>query len=142
LPKKQEVAALEERVRPKRAERKIIEEFKNQVEALEGWQKSEEYWPEVLAVLTKVFPPDEEACVTLMVFETKPKTKSKMRTSMVKMRLCTATPGKVHEYSSTLRELGFEDVKVGKETPITGSRAAGVYKSNHRIEAEVPRVPS
>lgn len=138
LPKRQQVAAVEERLEPKRKHAKNINEFKELVEALENWRDSEQCWPDVLATLSENFPSDEEVVVSRLELECRPKAKSALREAQMRARLRTAALGKVNEISAKLRELGFQDVKIGKETPIGGRREAGIYRSDTELEATLP----
>lgn len=137
-PRTQDVAALENTVFPKRKDAKTVAEFAEKVQALEDWQASEEYWPELLAALTVAFPSEEEACVTRADFESKTRRRSAGRVSTATIRMRTASMGKVHDFSAKLRDLGFVDVKTGKETPIAGRIGAGIYNYETSVQAELP----
>jgi type IV pilus assembly protein PilM len=137
-PKQQVFAEIEKRVEPKRKALKDIEEFKAQVEALESWRDTEQYWPEVLATLSENFPPDDEVLVTRLDFEQRSKAKAAAREGRMSARLRTTALGKVNGLSAKLKELGFQDVKAGKETPIGGRRDAGIYKYDTDVEAVLP----
>ncbi|MFH1417750.1 MAG: pilus assembly protein PilM [Planctomycetota bacterium] len=140
-PKKLDVAAMEQALGPLRDKEKTILGFKEQVESLENWQRSEQYWPEVLVALTEVMPPDKAAFATRLDLETRTRQKGLYRRSRADIRLRTATLGKVNELSAKLRELGFESVKTGKETPLGRTRGAGIYAYDTSIEAELPLRP-
>jgi len=137
-PRMQDVAALENAVFPKRKDAKTVTDFEEKVKALEDWQASEQYWPELLVALTEAFPPQEEACVTRGDFESKTKRRSAGRVSTATIRMRTASMGKVHDFSAKLRDLGFVDVKTGKETPIVGRIGAGIYNYETSVQAELP----
>jgi type IV pilus assembly protein PilM len=137
-PKRVEVAVLDALVDPKRKTVKEIEEFKGQVEALESWRDSEEFWPEVLAMLAENFPPDSEVMVTRLDFESRARAKSATREGRMTAQLRTVSLGKVNELSAKLKELGCPEVKVGKETPIGGRRGVGIYRYDTDLEAVLP----
>jgi len=138
-PLTKEAEPLLSEVNSKKKEEDAILDFKDQIEALEDWQKSEQYWPDVLVTLTEVFPPEREAFVTRLEFETRrpAKKKSTLRPSSMRMRLRTTKMGTVNELSAKLRELGFMEVETGRETEISGS-AGMVYHRDTSIDAAIP----
>jgi type IV pilus assembly protein PilM len=128
-------------INAKREDEKAIRGFKKQVEALEAWQKSEQYWPELLVALTEVFPPERQAYVTRLDFETRrPKKKSSLRPSTMRVKLRTAALGQVNELSTKLRDLGLAEVRTGKEIPIgrRNDRGVAIYHFDTSIEAGLP----
>lgn len=141
LPKQAQIKALDERIEPKRKQAKVVRDFKAQVETLEKWRDSEQYWPEVLITLTENFPPDETAAVTRIDFESRPKPRSSVREGRMVARLQTASLGKVNEINAKLGEWGCTDVKSPKETPIGGRREAGIYMYETNVEAVLPPRP-
>ncbi|HVP13782.1 MAG TPA: pilus assembly protein PilM [Phycisphaerae bacterium] len=140
-PKQQEIDVLNKLMEPNRKAVKDIEEFKAQVEALEDWRDSEQYWPEVLVSLSANFPPDDEVVATQMEFESHPKPQAAAREGRMRVGLRTAVLGKVNEISTKLRDMGYTDVKTGKEMPITGRRGAGKYQTETGVEAILPPRP-
>ncbi len=138
LPMQEKIKIMEDRIEPKRKQAQVVRDFKAQVEALESWRDSEQYWPEVLITLTENFPPEEEATVTRVDFESRSRPRSTVRDGRMVARLRTASLGKVNEISDRLVELGFKEVKSGKETPIGGRREAGIYRSETDVEAILP----
>jgi Tfp pilus assembly PilM family ATPase len=137
-PKQQEIAVLDKSIEPKRKAARNIDEFKAQVETLEAWRDSEQYWPEVLATLSENFPPDNEVLVMRLDLESRSRGKSAAREGRMTARLRTASLGKVNELGMKLKELGFLDVKAGKETPIGSQRGAGLYRCDTDVEAVLP----
>jgi len=118
---------------------KNVEEFAAQLEALEKWQASEQYWPEILVQLTELLPSEQEVLVMRADFETRrPPRKSNERPSGMRLRLRTASLGGVNEVAAALRDAGFTDVKAGKEVPFA-SRQQEVYHFDTGVEAEIPR---
>jgi len=91
-----------------------------------------------MLAIAEVFPPEEEAFVTRVDFETKSQRKSDERASSVRMRLRTAKLGTVHEVTQKLRDAGFGNVVPGKETPI-GRDETGMYSVETSISAELPK---
>jgi len=141
LPKQDIVGIMDQRIEPKRQKAKIVREFKAQLEAVQGWLDSEQYWPEVLITLTENFPPDNEAAVTRLDFESRAKPRSSARESRIVARLRTASLGKVNEIISKLGEWGCKDVKSRKESPIAGRREAGIYSYETEFEGILPPRP-
>lgn len=140
-PLQETVANVKDRVNKKKKVERAVRDFKKQVEAVEDWQKSEQYWPDVLVALTDVFPQEQEAFVTRVDFETKQPRKrgATLRPSAMRIRLRTASLGKVNELSAKLRALGLTDVRTGKEIPISGRTGSeAVYHFDASIEAEIP----
>ncbi len=118
---------------------KNVEEFAAQLEALEKWQASEQYWPEILARLTELLPSEQEVLVMRADFETRrPPRKSNERPSGMRLRLRTASLGGVNEVAAALRDAGFMEVKAGKEVPFA-TRQQDVYHFDTGVEAELPR---
>jgi type IV pilus assembly protein PilM len=138
LPKQEQIKVMDERIEPKRKQAKVVRDFKAQVETLESWRDSEQYWPEVLIALTENFPPDDEAAVTRLDFESRPKPRSSGRESRMVARLRTASLGKVNEIITKLGEWGCKEVKSRKESPISGRREAGIYSYETDVEAILP----
>lgn len=130
---KQEVAELKRR-------EKVVLDFKAKVDALEDWQASEQYWPEVLKTVTRVFPSDQEAYVTRVEFETKrPQKKARLRPSGMRMTLRTAKLGLVNEVSNALKEEGFLEVRPGRDMPFQSRVAAeAAYHFDTSIDAQLP----
>jgi type IV pilus assembly protein PilM len=128
-------------INAKKKDEAAIREFKKQVEALEAWQKSEQYWPEMLVALTEVFLPERQAFITRLDFETRrPRKKSILRPSTMRMKLRTAVLGQVDELSTKLRDLGLVEVRTGKEIPIgrRDNKGVAVYHYDTSIGAELP----
>lgn len=140
-PEQEKVRNLEAVIRNDQKREKPIKEFTKKVEALEAWKNSEQRWPEVLAVLTKAFPPEEEAFVTRLDFDTRTKRKSIMRSSTLKLKLRTGKLGAVSRQSAALRALGFKDVVSGQETRIGIVRQGEVYRFDTSLTAEIPLRP-
>ncbi len=115
-----------------------IEEFQAQLDVLEMWQASEQYWPELLVQLTDLMPSEQDVVVMRADFETRrPPRKSNERPSGVRLRLRTAALGGVNEVTAKLRDAGFREVKAGKEVPFA-SRQQEVYHFDTGVEAELP----
>ena len=140
-PEQDKVRNLQAVIRNDQKREKPIKEFTKKVEALEAWKDSEQRWPEVLAVLTKAFPPAEEAFVTRLDFDTRTKRKSIMRSSTLKLKLRTGKLGAVSGQSAALRALGFKNVVAGQETPIGIVRPGEVYRFDSSLTAEIPLRP-
>jgi type IV pilus assembly protein PilM len=140
-PEQDKVQGLQAVIRKDQKREKPIKEFAQRVEALEDWKASEQRWPEVLAALTEVFPPAEEAFVTRLDFETRAKRKSTLRSSTLKLKLRTAKLGAVSQQSAALRDLGFENVVAGQETRIGIVRPGDVYRFDSSVSAEIPLRP-
>lgn len=140
-PEQDKVRDLEAVIRNDQKREKPIKEFTKKVEALEAWKDSEQRWPEILAVLTKAFPPAEEAFVTRLDFETRTKRKSLMRSSTLKIKLRTGKLGAVSRQSAALRALGFKNVIAGQETRIGIVRPGEVYRFDTSLSAEIPLRP-
>lgn len=137
-PEQAKVRSLEAVIRRDQKREKPIKEFTKKVEALQAWKDSEQRWPEVLATLTEVFPPPEEAFVTRLDLETRTKRKSLMRASTLKIKLRTAKLGAVSGPSAALRALGYKNVVAGQETPIGMARQGDVYRFDTSLSAEIP----
>ncbi len=134
-----EMEPLEAAVNKMKPKEKPIRAFAKQVKALDKWGESEQYWPEVLVSLTNEFPPEEEAFITHLDFETKrPRKKSDIRPSTVKIRLRTAEAGDVNTLGEKLRKLWGTEVKIGKDVPIGARRADVIYHFDTSIHAELP----
>lgn len=121
-------------------DKKRVEEFKQLLDTVEDWSASEQYWPEVLATLTREFPTSDVAQVTRISFDTVKDTKSKGKTyvATMDMRLRTAELGVVNDITEKLRALGFEDVIPDSETPI-GGRRTSVYRFDTGVRARLPK---
>lgn len=117
-----------------REERKIVE-FKNKVDALEGWIESEQYWPLLIVGLTEVFPDQKEAYLTRLDFETRPKGRSAGRESVARLKFRTVTMGTVNDMANKFREAGFANVVTGRETA-SGTRDA--YARDTGIDLDIP----
>ncbi|GJQ25880.1 MAG: hypothetical protein HBSAPP02_09120 [Phycisphaerae bacterium] len=136
VPLRDEIRALEKAQSKLKVEEKLVREFAEKVDALEGWIESEQHWPSVIAALTAVFPPDREAYATRLDLELVPVRKSVKREATAKIKFRTASLGTVNELAEKLRAAGFENVVPGKETP-TGGR--DVYRNDTGIDAIVPQ---
>jgi len=141
-PKWDKVSDLDARIAVDKKRGKAIKAFKKQVKAVDDWKRSEQYWPEVLATVTEVFPPEAEALVTRLDFETRPRRKSALRTSTLKLKLRTAQLGTVSRQSAALRDLGFKEVTAGQETRIGMVRPGEVYRFDTSIAAQIPLRPA
>lgn len=135
------VERLEAAVRNAKKREKPITTFAKQVEALGDWKRSEQYWPQVLARLTRNFPPDEEGYVTRISFNTRPKRRSTERVSTMKLKLRTADLGRVNMLSEKLLAAGFISVVPGRETGGRVSRPGEIYHHDTTIEARIPLRP-
>ena len=134
-PKTAEARQLDaQRAKLKKQEEPILA-FKNQVEALESWAESEQHWPQVLASLTEVFPPEKEGYAVRLDLEENVSPKSALRETALRMRFRTVSLGAVNSLTSAMRKNGFASVIPGKETP---SDAKDGYKYDTNIDAIVP----
>ena len=129
-----EIANIQKRERP-------IKTFAKQVKALADWKLSEQYWPEVLVALTGAFPPEEEAFVTRLDLETRPRRKSTKRISTLKLKMRTTRLGMVNEQSEALRRLGFGNVEAGQESRIGATGRGEFYRFDTSLSAELPQRP-
>ncbi len=139
-PKMALASGLETDVQQLQTREKPLKAFKSRVNALEEWVEAEQIWPDELVRLTDAFPPNEKAQVTRIAFQTRAVGRRRNRSyvSSVEMRLRTAELGVVNEISATLREMGYQDVVPGSETPIRG-RNDSVYQFESRIDAVIPK---
>jgi type IV pilus assembly protein PilM len=135
---KQEIARrLEVEKAAKKEQEKDVLAFKNQVDALESWLDSEQHWPEVLVSVTDVFPPEKEAYVARVDFETRPARKGNARDSSIKLKFSTATLGTVNTLTTKLAESGFEEIAPGKETHVENPNT--IYSNDTSVDAVIPR---
>lgn len=139
VPQLDAVKALQAEVQNVEKREKPIRAFIKKVRAVEGWERSEQVWPEVLAVLTKVFPPETEACVTRFDGDTRSQRKGNVRVSTVSLKLRTAKMGGINHVTESLRSLGWEDVKPGPDSPIgLSSTRAAIYRRETSVKARLP----
>ncbi|MFQ5429014.1 MAG: type IV pilus biogenesis protein PilM [Phycisphaerae bacterium] len=139
VPQLDAVKALQAEVQNVEKRKKPIRAFIKKVRAVEGWERSEQVWPEVLAVLTKVFPPETEACVTRFDGDTRSQRKGNVRVSTVSLKLRTAKMGGINHVTESLRSLGWEDVKPGPDSPIgLSSTRAAIYRRETSVKARLP----
>lgn len=120
-----------------------VENLKELVDVVEDWHEAEQYWPQILVMLTREFPPSDVVQVTRISFDTiqEGKRNKKKDVAIVEMKLRTAELGVVNDVTERLRKMGFENVNAGSETPIAG-RSAGVYRFDSSVRAVIPkRVP-
>jgi len=139
-PKRSSASELIADVQQLQTREKPLKAFKSRVSSLKQWADAEQIWPDELVRLTDAFPPNDKAQVTRIEFHTRAEGRRRKRryVSTVEMRLRTAELGVVNEISSTLREMGYQDVVPGSETPIRG-RNDSVYQFESRIEAVIPK---
>lgn len=123
-----------QRARLKKQEEPILA-FKSQVEALESWAESEQHWPQVLASVTEVFPPEKEGYAVRLDLEENIAPRTALRETSLRMRFRTVNLGTVNALASAMRKNGFLSVIPGKETP---SDAKDGYKFDTNIDAIVP----
>lgn len=137
-PEQDKLDKLMSSIRRDQKREKPIKAFTNQVEALENWVQSEQYWPEVLVALTNAFPPEREAYVTRLDFDIRSERRSTKRTSYVTLKLRTSKLGSVNQQTKSLRDHNFLNVIPGAETP---SNANDRYKFDTKVDAEIPSRP-
>jgi len=139
-PKRSRASELEADVQELSTRKKPLTAFQSRVNALEDWADAEQIWPDELVRLTNAFPSNDKAQVTRIEFHTRAEGRRRKRSyvSTVEMRLRTAELGVVNEISDMLREMGYQDVVPGSETPIRG-RNDSVYQFESRIEAVIPK---
>jgi|GEM_PF-3599613 len=139
-PKRSRASELEADVQELSTRKKPLTAFQSRVNALEDWADAEQIWPDELVRLTNAFPSNDKAQVTRIEFHTRAEGRRRKRSyvSTLEMRLRTAELGVVNEISATLREMGYQDVVPGSETPIRG-RNDSVYQFESRIEAVIPK---
>ncbi|HWL92291.1 MAG TPA: hypothetical protein VNT79_02050, partial [Phycisphaerae bacterium] len=118
---------------------KPYKEFIKQVNALEDWKKSEQYWPEVIVELTRVFPPEQRACVDRIDLDVRNAGRSTMRDAYMGLKLRVAEAGMVNVISELLRAMGCEDVEPGPETPRGFRGAEETYRFDTGVRATLPR---
>lgn len=126
------------KIRKYQKRQKPIKKFTNQVTALENWINSEQYWPEVLVALTQAFPPEKEAYVTHLDFETRAERKSTRRVSEVTLRLRNEKLGAVNQQTESLRNHGFLNVVPGADTKSEGNDH---YSFDSKVDADIPKRP-
>lgn len=117
-----------------------ITDFRDDLLApVNDWYEAEQYWPEILATLTREFPPSNVAQVTRISFDTiqRGKRNNKKYVAVMDMKLRTAELGVVNDITTKLRKLGFKNVIAGSESPIRG-RSTSVYGFETSIKAEIP----
>lgn len=109
---------LEGSVASKKKQADAIEAFERKVEALKDWRQAEQDWPEILATLTRIFPPEQEGFAEAIHFKTTTDTRRSRRAryradSMVEVKLRSTEPTEVNRYSSAMMKF-FEDVRLGR----------------------------
>lgn len=114
-----------------------IKDFAKLVEAIEGWQSTEQYWPEAMVALTRALPPDDAATVDLLRFNTTSAGRRSGISNLMKVRLRVFELGQGNLIAETLRRMGFENVLTGQETPII-LRSGSSYRYETHIDAELP----
>lgn len=128
----------EEVVKLQPAEERITD-LKELLDLVDDWHKAEQYWPEILAELTREFPPSDTAQVTRISFDIVQvgKRHSKKDVATMDMKLRTAKLGVVNDITEKLRKLGFVNVQAGSETPI-GGRSHSIYRFDASVKAQIP----
>jgi Tfp pilus assembly PilM family ATPase len=114
---------------------KLIRDFENRLESLEGWKESSRHWPLSLAALTRIFPSEQEAYMTRLDVETKPLKKGYKFESDARLKFRTASLASGNELATQLREAAFLQVSIGKEIP-GGDK--GHYKYDTSIDLTLP----
>ncbi|MFQ5410980.1 MAG: pilus assembly protein PilM [Phycisphaerae bacterium] len=137
-PAKEKAEKVRKRVEGMQEREKPIKQFKARVEALRDWQRSEQVWPDVLLALTRVFPDEQEAFVSRIVFDTRARGKETIRTSTVRMNMQVSDLGKVNEVGRALRKINYQEVKEGQETRMGMVPPDYPYQFDTSIKAELP----
>lgn len=119
---------------------KRIKKLKSLLDIVEAWDEADQYWPEIIVMLTREFPDSDKVQVTRISFSSDERGRRGRRkyVATMDMKLRTAKLGVVNEITDKLRELGFEDVIPGSELSIRG-RGGSIYKFDSSIRAQIPK---
>ncbi|HPF39936.1 MAG TPA: pilus assembly protein PilM [Phycisphaerae bacterium] len=118
---------------------KRVDKVEDLLDLVKDWHDAEQYWPEILATLTREFPPSDVAQVTRIHFDIVLRGKKNKReyVATMDMKLRTAELGVVNDITDKLRTLGFVNVEAGSEAPI-GGRLTTIYRFDTSIKADIP----
>ncbi len=136
IPKQKLAKSLVDNVNVKKKQFDVLTKFNEKVLAVQSWQDDEQYWPDVLLELTKVFPPETEAYVTHLTFGTALKGRSNERLQTVAITMRTAEDTTVNRLAEKLKEKGFDDVRTGRTNE---NSQKGGYRYDASITATLPK---
>lgn len=121
-----------------KAEIATFDEFVAHATSMQDWKNSEQRWPEVLADLSRVFPPDTQACVDRIDLAVRNIGKTAKREASLNLRLRVVESGGVNIISDLLRSLGYEKVEPLSEMPRGFTDREQVYRFDTGIRASLP----
>ncbi|MBK8267329.1 MAG: pilus assembly protein PilM [Planctomycetes bacterium] len=116
---------------------KPYKDFIAQVKMLQEWTESEQYWPEVIADLSRALPSDQVACVDRLDLDMRGGGKTK-RYGSLEMKMRVADSGTSNAISEALRAMGYQKVEAPSETPRGFRDGEQVYRFDTKIKAELP----
>lgn len=138
LPARASAESVRRSVERKQGIEKPYQEFIAQANALQDWKASEQYWPDVVAELSRVFPSDQLACVDRLDLDMRSAGRTGGRLAKLAMKLRVAESGTVNAISESLRSLGYKSVEPGSETPRGLKDLAEIYRFDTSIRADLP----
>ncbi|MBX3394179.1 MAG: pilus assembly protein PilM [Phycisphaerae bacterium] len=138
LPARASAESVRRSVERKQSIEKPYLEFIAQANALQEWKASEQYWPDVVAELSRVFPSDQLACVDRLDLDMRSAGRTGGRIAKLAMKLRVAESGTVNAISESLRSLGFKSVEPGSETPRGLKDLSEIYRFDTSVRAELP----
>ncbi len=138
LPARADAEKIRKQVAALQSIEKPYKEFIKQVEALQDWKSSEQYWPEVLVRITQVFPSDLQASVDRIDLKVMNVGRTNLRDAFLSLKLRVAEAGTINAISESFRAMGWPKVEPGPETPRAVRGGDETYRFDTGLQATLP----